>query len=272
MSVERPLKDEYIVRVKAYESEVVSLFEKQFKDAADRFGDSQRLLDRFTEGVDSYLANPSPFRGVDEAHNELCIAAAILSNPNPKFSRLEYEPPLAACAKTIDFRATSDEGLTVFVDVKTIKPEPKDRWDQFERVTKEGWFPGNVKVILSKDALGGELWHNMYAPRERMLEHTIELEQKIADGGLKVDNTCFVLALCGDDFSWHEDELEDFVSFYFSGSHRLDDLFAKMETNHIYEEKITIAKSVSSFAFMCRSQLDTNYRRLNWNVQPPRFR
>jgi tryptophanase len=24
-------------------------------------------------------------------------------------------------------------GLTVFVDVKTIMPEPKDRWEQFEK-------------------------------------------------------------------------------------------------------------------------------------------
>ena len=67
-----------------------------------------------------------------------------------------------------------------------------------------------------------------------MLEYSLELEQKIAEGGLTTDNTLFTLAFCGDGFYWHQDQLEDFVSFYYSGVHRADDPFSQVEQRHIY--------------------------------------
>jgi hypothetical protein len=121
---------------------------------------------------------------VDEAHNELCVASAILANEKPHTARLEYEPPLQDCKKSIDFRATAEDGSLNYVDVKTIKPLSKDRWDQYEKAREEKWLPENVHVILEKEWLGGEMWHSMFAARGRMLEYALELEAKIAEATL----------------------------------------------------------------------------------------
>jgi hypothetical protein len=209
------------------------------------------------------------FSAVDEAHNELCIAAAILRNPNPEFSVLEYEPLLDRCSKSIDFRAKTTDDLTLFVDVKTIKPMSKDRWEQYEKALEEGWLPNNVKLLLSREWLGGELWHNTFAARSRFLDYALELEQKIADCKLQAEKTFFVLFFCGEGFYWYEDELQDFVSFYFSGTHRSDDPFSKAETRYMEEKRLSIGRTISRFACMRRPQGEIHRKRLNWNVQPP---
>lgn len=270
MTAEKSLPEEGAAWIRFYTAEVLDAFHQKFKDAGDRFRDSERLLDRFSKATEAVIANGrSVFRAVDEAHNELCIAAGILANPNPKFSRLDYEPPLTGCAKSIDFRASTDNGLTVFVDVKTIKPAPKDRWEQFEKASKNGWLPENVNIILSKRWLGGELWHNKFAARSRMLEYSLELEQKIHEYKLSAEKAAFILALCGEGFYWHQDELEDFVAFYYTGSYRPNDPFSRAEAKHIDEKKLIIAKTIFRFACMSRPQGDIYHRRLNWNVQPP---
>lgn len=267
-----PLRQEDIDWMTAYANEVVTTFRSRFESASDRFNTWHPLLERFSSAIETVKANGrSLFRAVDETHNELCIASALLENRAPLFACLEYEPPLPGCAKSIDFRAKTDGGVTVYVDVKTIKPLAKDRWEQFERAQAEGWFPQSVSVVLSKEWLGGELWHNMFAARGRMLEYSLELEQKIAEGNLSGDGSLFVLALCGEGFHWHEDELEDFVSYYYSGTHRGDDAFGNAEARYVEEENLSIARTISRFACMRRPQGDIFPKRLNWNVQPPRY-
>ncbi|HYE35127.1 hypothetical protein [Methylocaldum sp.] len=271
MSAEQLCQEDDVEWVKSYAVQVSEVFSAKFKGAGNRFKGSERLMGRFFKAVESVLTNGhSVFRAVDELHNELCIASALLSNPSPKFTCIDYEPVLAGSAKSIDFRAVTNDGLTVFVDVKTIKPMPTDRWDQFEVALQEGWLPKSANVLLSEDWLGGELWHGMFAARSRMLEYSLELEEKIRSYNLAAENTCFVLAFCGEGFSWHEDQLEDFVSFYYTGSHRSDDPFSKVEAKHIKDKKITIAKTIARFACMRRPQGDIHHQRLNWNVQPPK--
>ena len=249
------LTDDDIAWVKAYATEVTETFGREFGAAADRFREGHVLLDRFNAAIETVLKNGrAHFRAVDEAHNELCIASALLGNTTLRFIRLEYEPLLPGCAKTIDFRATADDGQIAYVDVKTIKPQPTDRWDQFEKAMAEGWFPENVSVGLSEEWLGGEIWHGWFAARGRMLEYSLELEQKIAEAGLVAENTLFVLALCGDGFHWQQDQLEDFVSFYYSGIHRADDSFSLVEKTYIVDKKIALSRTISRFAYMKRSQ------------------
>lgn len=263
------MRDDEIEWLNAYEDEVLEVFRTQFESASDRFKTPQPLLDRFMSTLSAVKANGrSLFRAVDEAHNELCIACAILENKEPQFTCLEYEPLLHGCAKSIDFLATSGD-LKVYVDVKTIKPVATDRWEQFEKAQAERWIPGNMNIMLEKEWLGGELWHSMFAARSRMLEYSLELEQKIAECNLPAGNTLFVLALCGEGFYWHQDELEDFVSYYYSGAHRGDDPFSKTEARYIQDKNIAIAKTISRFACMRRPQGKVLQKRLNWNVQPP---
>ena len=160
--------------------------------------------------------------------------------------------------------------MTFYIDVKTIKPESKDRWEQFVRARKEKWLPENVGVELDQEWLGGTLWHYMFASRARMLEHALELENKIAEGALGTDNVAFILALCGEGFYWHEHDLEDFVSFYSNGRHRADDPFSQVELKYMAEKRLHLNGTISSFAFMIRRQGEVRQRLLKWHVQPPR--
>jgi hypothetical protein len=259
-----------IAWVKAYATEVQNTFEPEFNVAAGRFKDGKVLLDRFNTAIESVLKNgKGHFRAVDEAHNELCIASALLSNTKLKFIRVEYEPLLAGCAKTIDFRATAENAQIVYVDVKTIKPEDTDRWEQFERAKAEGWFPDNIIISISQEWLGGEIWHAWFAARARMLEYSLELEQKIAAAGLQVDSANFVLALCGDGFRWHQDQLEDFVAFYTTGAYRADDSFSIVERKHMTDKKISLKRTISRFAYFQRKQGEIRPNRVNWHVRPP---
>jgi hypothetical protein len=269
--IDLSLSPDDIAWVKAYAADVMQTFGKEFAAASDRFKDGQMLLNRFNAAIESVLKNGrGHFRAVDEVHNELCVASALLANTKLKFIRLEYEPSLPGCAKTIDFRATAEDGQIAYVDVKTIKPDSTDRWDQFERATAEGWVPENVIVGISKEWLGGEIWHGWFAARGRMLEYSLELEEKITEAGLVADNVIPVLALCGDGFRWHQDQLEDFASFYYNGVHRGDDTFAQVERKYITDKKISLKRTVSRFAYFQRKQGEIRPNRVNWHVRPPR--
>ncbi|HZT36499.1 MAG TPA: hypothetical protein VFA28_01275 [Bryobacteraceae bacterium] len=264
------IKAEEQQAIEAYSKSVREAFARDFDTADRRFDDGEKLLRRFHNAIATLLEKGRRYiSSVDEAHNELCVASQLLLNENPRFA-LEYEPALPGCAKTIDFRAVSDKGDTFYVDVKTIKPKPLDRWREYMLACERGWFPQNVRVTLSEEYLGGELWHMMVAARSRMLEYALELEAKIRDCELSGDNTFFILALCGNGFRWEEDELEDFVWFYRRGSHRDDDPFSTMEAYHVDKKSITIDRTINQFACLIRPQFEVRHQQLNWNVQPPR--
>ena len=264
------LTSQEIAWVQAYADEVVRTFRQEFETAADRLKDGQVLLDRFKGAIESVLKNGrGHFRAVDEAHNEICVASALLANQELRFVSLEYEPPLPGSAKTIDFRATAENGQIVYLDVKTIKPVDTDRWDQFERARTEGWFPENIIVGISEQWLGGEIWHGWFAARSRMLEYSLELEEKIGEAGLAAENVTTVLALCGDGFRWHHDQLEDFVTFYFTGAYRGDDPFSQAEHKYMTDKKISVTRTISRFAYFQRKQGETRPNRVNWQIRPP---
>jgi hypothetical protein len=266
----RPLTTDQISWLEEYRLEVAQAFTAIFAAVADRFSDGERLLRRFNEAVDSVLKGSS-FRAVDEAHNELCVAKSLLKNTKPRFSSVAYEPALPGCAKIIDFRGVASDDSTLYVDVKTIKPEDKDRLEQFETALKEEWLPENVNVVLSKDWMGGEIWHGMFAARSRFLEYTLELESKIRESGLMGQaKTYFSLAFCGAGVHWREDWLEDFVDFYRNGRHRSDDPFANVEAHFVEEKKITFDSTVTRFACMKRRQGELFPASLNRNVRGPK--
>lgn len=135
------MQPDEIEQVESYRTQVTTTFGEIIAAETDRFPDGQRLLRRFNDAVD-HAVTGSPLRMMSEAHNELCIARALLMNRTPRVSTLAYEPTLAGSAKSIDFCGISAKGLTAFVDVKTIIPEPKDRWEQFEKAIEEEHLPG----------------------------------------------------------------------------------------------------------------------------------
>jgi hypothetical protein len=270
MDANIPLDEDDIAWLNRYAAEVHEAFGTEFRAAGNRFVRGKPLLHRFTKAVDYVLTHGRGyFSAVDEAHNELCIASAILANPNPRVVRLDYELSLPGCAKSIDFRATAEDGMVFYVDVKTIKPVAKDRWEQYEKAHQEQWLPQRVQVVLSRDWLGGEIWHSMFTTRGRMLEYTLELEAKIAEAKLSVENARFVMAFCGEGFNWHRNELEDFVSFYFKGRHRADDPFSQAELKYMTDKHLRFNRTITSFACMSRPQGTVREMPIHWNVQPP---
>lgn len=257
-------------QLRAHCDEVLSVYSRRFQDAG-RFTNWQPLIKRYGETVAQMLASDwAGFTAVNEVHNEMCIARALLDNSDPVFEQVEYEPPLDSCSKTIDFRARTGAGLTVYVDVKTIRPETSDRWEQFESVRSRGLFPKNTELILSRAELGGELWHHMFSSRYRMLEYARELEEKIREGRIPTDRVPVVMAFCGGGYRWSEDELEDFAAFYHTGRHLAGDRFAVMESHAIVERGIVLDRTISQFACLRRNWLDVSHSRLNWRVVPPR--
>jgi hypothetical protein len=247
---------------------VEARFRLLFVTHRERLRGVQRCLDRFRSAVGRLESDPTiaSLWAVDESHNELCAVEELLRFDAPAFSSIEYEPRLPAGERRIDLCATAREA-SWYVEVKTIRPEVKDRWDQYRAVVEAGRITPNVTIHFERDWMGGELWHNRFSARSKMLEYSIDFEARILAGGIDAPENRFVLALCSDGFSWHEDELEDFVAFYRTGRHRLDDGLSRME-QHALRGK-TLTRRISAFAYFCRPAFEPSIVESNWDVQPP---
>lgn len=237
-----------------------------------RFPGIDKLVNRFRESSTKLLSEAprKRFREFQEYHNELCVAFCILRDKQG-CSKLEYEPSFSTCAKRIDFKATFEEGGLTFFDVKTINPISQDDWSKYEDAIARGLFPRRVEVHLEEKWLGGEIWHGMTAARSKMLEYAIEVEEKISSCIADIGAAPVVLAFCGDEFKWHNDELEDFVDFYRTGRYRYDDAFSKMEAHHISENSISLTRRISRFAYFGRPNFEITPKTVCWDVRGPKW-
>jgi hypothetical protein len=246
-------------------------FRSVLSSHAARCRGSESCFNRFISSIRGLRESPTAaaLAAVEACHNELCVLQELLEQRDHPFSMVEYEPKLSRGDHRIDFRATNDVA-TWFVEVKTIHPELKDLWDQYEHVVQSGRITGNVSIHFERQWMGGELWHNKFSARAKMLEHASEREERITSGGFDRSDHAFVLVLFSDAFAWHEDELEDFVTFYRTGRHRADDGLAKMETHELGSSERTLADLISAFAYFCRPAFKLMPIEKNWNVKPPR--
>jgi hypothetical protein len=203
---------------------------------------------------------------VVESQNELCTIEELLRLSRPTFSLIEYEPRLPAGDRRIDLYATGSQARW-YVEVKTIRPELKDRWDQYRDLVTAGRITPNVTFHFDREWMGGELWHNKFCARSRMLEYSLDFEARISAARIDVPEHRFVLALCSDGFSWHEDELEDFVAFYRTGTHRRDDGLSRMEQHALKSASLT--RQISAFAYLSRPAFEPHIVTANWDVRPP---
>lgn len=270
-SVPRPgeIDPAYLERRVQVAADTEEYFRALFSAHAQRLKGVASGLGRFRSSVDTLRQQrtAAALAAVEECHNELCVAEELLLFREHPFSLVEYEPPLSTGDQRIDFRATNDRSV-LFVEVKTIHPELKDRWDQYQRVVEAGHITGNVAIHLEQDWMGGELWHLKFAARVKMLEHAREFEDRIATGGVDSPTHGFVLAFFSDGFAWHEDELEDFVALYRTGRHRQDDGLAKMEQYSVQSENRSLTRRISTFGYFCRPTFGLSPTAKNWNVQP----
>jgi hypothetical protein len=94
-----------------------------------------------------------------------------------------------------------------------------------------------------------------------MLNYSIELEEKIQGNNLNGEHT-YTMIFCGDNTTWHKDELEDFSHLYFNDAFRPDDSFGKMQKHNIESKNITLKRNISSFCY---------FERKTFNAQPSSF-
>jgi hypothetical protein len=107
----------------------------------------------------------------------------------------------------------------------------------------------------------------MTAARAKMLEYSIEVEEKIASCTADIGAVPVVLVFCGDEFKWHLDSLEDFVDFYRTGRYRYDDPFSKMAAHYISEKSITQQPNKIDWAYISH----LNYLKATGQVPVLRF-
>ena len=255
--------------VNASERDLCTFLEAQ----GERFPSAAALLGRYRAAAKRLLEEgPDAEPDFQSAHNELSVALALLENVvEPQLVRLDYEPAMASCEKRFDFRAAFEEGPPTWVEVKTICPAWQDDWERFRSHVESGRFPDNAHIILSEQGLGGELYHNSFSARSKMLAYTLETEAKVAaclqPKGLNV----VVLALCSNGFAWHVDELEDFLFLYRRGRHYDGDPFRLMEAYEIEREGVQLTRSIDHFAFIKRPDTALKAQGGVWSVKPPRW-
>ena len=103
-TISRPIDDADIAWLYEYEAATRDHFEPRFSAYHPRFAHGDRLLERYSVAIQEVIKQGrAHFHAVDEAHNEICVADAILSDPSTGESKLLYEPPLPNTDKTIDF-------------------------------------------------------------------------------------------------------------------------------------------------------------------------
>lgn len=240
--------------------------------SGDRLTGYRKLLRKYRSECKAWRSgNITHVRGFTEAVNELCLAKRILDDTKVKAA--EYEPAIEKTDKTIDFLVypadSKNPDARIYYDVKTIHPEERDRWDQFEEMKVKGRFTPGTELDLDPEWMGGEIAHDFFAAREKFLEYSREFEAKIRH----VENLkgCrFGMVFCGDGFQWPRDHLEDFADFYFTGRHRTDDPFGAMEAHYMAEKDIAFDHTINGFCYLQRaiSSINVTFCR---NVRGPRL-
>lgn len=256
---------------KAFVNKIENHLIECVKTNRDRFPNSKRFLARYNDSVSGVLAQGvQKLRAFHEAHNELCIATTILDDKtDPKVTQLKYEPSIDGCDKRFDFHVDMAKGPVRYIEVKTIHPTTQDDWKKYQSALNNKRFPKDTFLILENEWLGGELYHNAYASRTKMLDHALDLEEKIESCLSNISEKITFLTLFTNGFHWHLDELEDFIFFYLNGTHFPGDPFSSMEEFVMKENKITFKKSIDHFAFFRRPKTEIKPNKVVWSVTSP---
>jgi hypothetical protein len=237
-----------------------------------RFLSVDALVQRFEAAAETLLTRgPESLSSFEEIHNEVCTAALILEAATPPCIALEYEPTMEKCSQRFDFSASFTGQPTAWVEVKTVHPERIDKFDQYERLAREGRFPDNSHLYLDRYWLGGELFHKYFAARAGLLSYTIETEEKISCCLADLRPWRVFLVFFSNGFDWRVYQLEDFVYFYRNGGHFEGDYFRLMEEHYIKANNLELKRNIQHFGYMQRPTGAIRPTVGSWSVEPVRF-
>jgi hypothetical protein len=235
--------------------------------AKDRFPSVQRLLAVLDQRVAAALWDRAFFRQFNETHNEACTAVELLRAPS--VAMIDYEPKVGGSEKRLDFSVHFQDGRRAWVEVKTIDPTDQDDWDKFQAARDKGRFPRNVNVILVEGMMGGEIYHDHYSSRTKILEHVVDTEARLAECRIDPEVTPTTLAIAASPLKVPRDTLEDFTHFYRTGAHSQWDEFRDMEAHNIAQQQIRLVRTISKFAYVGRGTYEVWPREVDWDVRFP---
>jgi hypothetical protein len=242
------------------------------REESERLSGFERLLSRFSEAISQVRE-----RGVealphfDTVHNELCVAYLLVCDEEAACEAVGYEPPMPSCSKRFDFHARCPAGVDRWIEVKTIQPQSRDGWERYQQAISDHRFPESARLVLEEEWLGGELYHMAFAARSKILEYTLETEEKIAECLDGVKGVQTHLVLCSDGFRWHREDLEDFLHFYRRGVHFEGDHFGLMERYFLDSREPELRRNIGHFGFLKRSRTSPGPGSGTWSVGPVTF-
>lgn len=254
--------------VEAFLAEVDATIYPALEAHGGRLRNHQGLVTKYRTACSAWRSGRvGHIRGIAEAVNELCVARCFLEETS--IGSVDYELRLGGTDKTIDFLVCPTNGQArIFYDVKTIHPEERDAWERYKRAKSQGWFTPNTELVLDKEWMGGALAHELFACREKFLEYTLELEEKIRHVGDR-DGTYFRMVFCGDGFQWRKDHLEDFAETYLTGHYSWDH-FATMEAYSLKDKGKSLDRSIHGFCYFQRSVRSSTVAAFVSDVRGPR--
>jgi len=238
-----------------------------------RFNSVEEFIKRYNSIVERVIdIGTDHLNAFHEAHNELVTALTLLEDKSdPKIIVLDYEPTIDRCESRFDFIATMTDGTTCYIEIKTIHPMSQDDWEKYKKAINNDLIPNNVGLLLEEEWLGGELYHNTYASRSKMLDYTLDMEDKIHKCIGEGNHGRTFLVYFTNGFHWHLDEFEDFIYYYRNGNHFPGDPFALMEDHHVKEKNIVFKKNIDCFSFFRRPKLDMRPSKIIWCVNEPKL-
>lgn len=264
---DKDFRDMLDVFIESSESDLCRFIEGE----TSRFPSNGSMLARYRRAFETcFERGPSSLNQFMEAHNEVCVAVALLQADNGEaVCRLEYEPPLCTTDRRFDFFIQRNDNKRLWIEVKSIRPERRDAWSQFTSIKNRELLSERTEIIIFQGLGGGELWHDWMAGRSKMLEYCLQTEEKIKLAGAEVRDDICVLCFCMRAHQWNKSHLEDFVSYYRSGEHRYDDAFGKMERHHLDEKSPGLSQTIHDFILLERDDLAVRWNKTTWKVQPP---
>jgi hypothetical protein len=224
------------------------------------------LEQNFDNSVAAWQAR-GDFRPVINCGNELAAAAALLPRLAEN-AQLQYERRLLGTGKSIDFCVQAENGTVEWIDMKTIAPgwqDDADAWARLMQIAVQ--FPDNAQLIVDRQFGGAAIGLQAMKARWGFVQRTVEFERKLTLLSESEHGPARLL-LCSEG-SWHEDDLEDFADFYFTGHFREDDWAQNAVARHMSERNLAFTGTVTGFLFLHRGHDELFARHFSADVRGP---
>lgn len=247
--------------IKKFKNEYDQSIVKALISKKSQFPGYDKLIAKWDELHVQEQSLPQDLKALLEIANHISVANVLLNEPRAYCELMEYEVPLPGGQEKMDFRLHYKDSQ-VNCDVKTIQPEPKNRWEAYKAFMQKEYLPEPIESTPEEE----EKRRIMYRPRALMVDYTVEFENKLTLMEKK-PGIIYVLTFCGDGYDWDSRLLADFAEFYLRGVHNTDDPYAQIGAEYLQKNKIVFKKSIDYFAYHERQKHNFEYKWYDPNIR-----